>query len=60
VTGSRKLRDEFLVFGAPVIEEDEIDEVVATMRSGWLGTGLGTRVSRRIGPANYATTSCSA
>jgi dTDP-4-amino-4,6-dideoxygalactose transaminase len=33
------MRDSFLVFGAPVIEEAEIDEVVATMRSGWLGTG---------------------
>lgn len=29
----------FLVFGSPLIEEAEIDEVVATMRSGWLGTG---------------------
>ena len=32
-------RDSFLVFGAPAIEEDEIAEVVASMRSGWLGTG---------------------
>lgn len=32
-------RDEFLVFGAPQICQDEIDEVVDTMRSGWLGTG---------------------
>ena len=32
-------RDEFLVFGAPSIEQDEIDEVVASMESGWLGTG---------------------
>ena len=32
-------RDEFLVFGAPAIEQDEIEEVVATMQSGWLGTG---------------------
>ncbi len=32
-------RDRFLVFGSPVIEEPEIEEVVATMRSGWLGTG---------------------
>lgn len=31
--------DQFLVFGAPAIEEDEIDEVVASIRSGWLGTG---------------------
>lgn len=29
----------FLVFGAPRIEQQEIDEVVAVMRSGWLGTG---------------------
>ncbi len=32
-------RDRFLVFGSPAIEEPEIQEVVATMRSGWLGTG---------------------
>jgi dTDP-4-amino-4,6-dideoxygalactose transaminase len=32
-------RDRFLVFGSPAIEEPEIEEVVATMRSGWLGTG---------------------
>lgn len=32
-------RDKFLVFGAPAIEEAEINEVVATLRSGWLGTG---------------------
>jgi len=32
-------RDSFLVFAAPSIEQAEIDEVVATMRSGWLGTG---------------------
>ena len=32
-------RDEFLVFGKPLIEEDEIQEVVKTLRSGWIGTG---------------------
>jgi dTDP-4-amino-4,6-dideoxygalactose transaminase len=32
-------RDQFLVFGSPVIGEEEIAEVVATLRSGWLGTG---------------------
>jgi len=32
------VRDKFRVFGAPRIEEAEIDEVVASMRSGWLGT----------------------
>lgn len=29
----------FLVFGAPLIEDDEIREVVDCMRTGWLGTG---------------------
>ncbi|HLF57732.1 MAG TPA: DegT/DnrJ/EryC1/StrS family aminotransferase [Thermoanaerobaculia bacterium] len=37
-------RDRFLVFGAPAIGEEEIEEVVATLRSGWLGTG--PRVAR--------------
>lgn len=32
-------KNKFLVFGAPAIEEAEISEVVASMRSGWLGTG---------------------
>lgn len=32
-------REEFLVFGSPLISEDEIEEVVATLRSGWIGTG---------------------
>jgi dTDP-4-amino-4,6-dideoxygalactose transaminase len=29
----------FLVFGAPQIDEDDIAEVLACLRSGWLGTG---------------------
>lgn len=33
------MREEYLVFGRPHVEEDEIAEVVATLRSGWLGTG---------------------
>jgi dTDP-4-amino-4,6-dideoxygalactose transaminase len=33
------MRKDFLVFGRPQIEEDEIAEVVATLRSGWIGTG---------------------
>jgi dTDP-4-amino-4,6-dideoxygalactose transaminase len=32
-------RERFLVFGAPLIGEEEIAEVVASLRSGWLGTG---------------------
>jgi dTDP-4-amino-4,6-dideoxygalactose transaminase len=33
------MRDKFLVFGSPRIEQPEIDEVVACLESGWLGTG---------------------
>jgi dTDP-4-amino-4,6-dideoxygalactose transaminase len=38
------VRDQMLVFGAPQIGEAEIEEVVATLRSGWIGTG--PRVAR--------------
>ncbi|MFI5265016.1 MAG: DegT/DnrJ/EryC1/StrS family aminotransferase [Candidatus Kapaibacterium sp.] len=32
-------REQFLVFGAPLIEEEEIEEVIKTLRSGWIGKG---------------------
>jgi dTDP-4-amino-4,6-dideoxygalactose transaminase len=32
-------RNQFLIFGSPKIEEPEIDEVVDSMKSGWIGTG---------------------
>ena len=32
-------QENFLVFGSPAIEMAEIKEVIASMRSGWLGTG---------------------
>jgi dTDP-4-amino-4,6-dideoxygalactose transaminase len=32
-------REEFLVFGSPLIEEQEIAEVVDALRSGWVGSG---------------------
>lgn len=34
-----RTKDNFLVFGMPPIEEAEIEEVIATMKSGWLGSG---------------------
>jgi len=34
-----KTRREYLVFGSPCIEQPEIDEVVASLKSGWIGTG---------------------
>jgi dTDP-4-amino-4,6-dideoxygalactose transaminase len=33
------MRKDFLVFGSPCIGSEEIDEVLDTIRSGWLGTG---------------------
>src|SRR4051794_18539320 len=36
---SALMRDTFLVFGRPLIGEEEIAEVVDSMRSGWVGTG---------------------
>jgi len=35
----QNMRKDFLVFGSPLIEQPEIEEVVASMKSGWLGTG---------------------
>lgn len=32
-------RKKYLIFGSPLIEEPEIQEVVDTLKSGWLGTG---------------------
>jgi dTDP-4-amino-4,6-dideoxygalactose transaminase len=32
-------RNEFLIFALPLIEDDEIEEVVKTLKSGWLGSG---------------------
>ena len=33
------MRDTFLIFGSPLLEMREINEVVATLKSGWIGTG---------------------
>jgi dTDP-4-amino-4,6-dideoxygalactose transaminase len=38
-SGPVRDKEHFLVFAAPLIEEDEINEVVASMKSGWVGTG---------------------
>ena len=42
--GHTPVRKDYLVFGRPDIREEEIREVEATLRSGWLGTG--PRVAR--------------
>jgi dTDP-4-amino-4,6-dideoxygalactose transaminase len=33
------MRDSFLIFGSPLIGDEEISEVVESLRSGWIGTG---------------------
>jgi dTDP-4-amino-4,6-dideoxygalactose transaminase len=33
------MRNEFLVFGSPLIGEAEIEEVISCLQSGWIGTG---------------------
>jgi len=32
-------KEDFLVFGSPLIEEEEVSEVVECLHSGWIGTG---------------------
>lgn len=39
IAGGPRIREDFVVFGAPQILDDEIDEVVDSLRGGWLGTG---------------------
>ena len=33
------MRKDFLIFGSPMIEDPEIEEVVSSLKSGWIGTG---------------------
>ncbi|MEX2007740.1 MAG: DegT/DnrJ/EryC1/StrS aminotransferase family protein [Candidatus Levyibacteriota bacterium] len=55
---SYKRRKNFLVFGKPFIGEEEIKEVVDTLRSGWWGTGPKTELFekefRKYAKAKYA------
>jgi len=39
LAGGPPVRESFLVFGAPLIGEEEIAEVTDTLRSGWIGFG---------------------
>ena len=35
----KPVRDQFLVFGKPLMGQEELDEIADSVRSGWLGTG---------------------
>ena len=39
IDGGLPVRDSFLVFGKPVLGDEEINEVIDTLRSTWIGTG---------------------
>ena len=39
VAGGKPVRKDYLIFGSPAIEQAEIEEVVDSLKSGWLGTG---------------------
>ncbi len=39
INGGTPVRKDFLPFGVPALGEEEIEEVVATLRSGWIGQG---------------------
>ena len=42
--GESPIRGEYLVFGAPCLGPEEVDEVIDTLRSGWIGTGPKTQL----------------
>src|SRR5262245_39059373 len=56
----------YIVFGSPLIEQQDIDAVVLTLQSGWIGTGpqvseFERRFAERVGaPHAVAVASCTA
>lgn len=47
-TKKQNLRSEFLPFSLPDIGDEEINEVVNTLKSGWITTGIKTKNLRII------------
>src|SRR4051812_28385252 len=66
IEGGTPVRETFLPFGVPAIGEEEIEEVVATLRSGWIGQGqkvarLEQEFAEAVGAAHaVAVSSCTA
>jgi dTDP-4-amino-4,6-dideoxygalactose transaminase len=56
----------YIVFGSPILEQQDIDAVVRTLKSGWIGTGpqvneFERRFAERVGAAHaVAVSSCTA
>ena len=42
------MRENFLIFGQPLIEQEDMDEVLDSMRNAWLGTGPKVRQFEKI------------
>ena len=40
----KKQDNKFLVFGKPYISKKEINEMISTLKSGWIGTGPKTKL----------------
>jgi dTDP-4-amino-4,6-dideoxygalactose transaminase len=66
INGGSPVRNAFLPFGAPCLGQEEYDEVLDTLKSGWIGTGPKVQVfeaafARYIGaPFAIAVSSCTA
>jgi dTDP-4-amino-4,6-dideoxygalactose transaminase len=66
IEGGRPIREKILVFGAPTLDEAEYEEVLHTLRSGWIGTGPKTAAfesdfARYVGARHaVAVSSCTA
>jgi dTDP-4-amino-4,6-dideoxygalactose transaminase len=52
------VRESFLVFGSPLLGEEEIAEVVDSLRSGWIGTGPKVRAFEKALESYIAVPEC--
>ncbi len=48
IEGGKPVRQDFLVFGRPLLFREEIKEVLETLRSGWWGTGPKTKEFEKL------------
>ena len=66
IHGGKPVRDNFLVFGAPDIGDEEISEVIDCLKSGWISTGprvkkFEDQLKKYVGASySVATNSCTA